>query len=83
MSAYENARNGVYTSKLSYKDDPEGYRLDSWSLELQFRKDLEIEFDVVGNPKADLLYSKAYDAGHASGFEEIYGRYADLVDLIK
>ena len=47
-----------------------------------FRRNLEDEFGVIGNPKADQLFAKAYERGHSGGFREVYHEYADLVELI-
>lgn len=48
-----------------------------------FRRDLEREHDVKDNPKADLLWAKAWERGHANGHHEVASVYGDLVDLIK
>ena len=48
-----------------------------------FRRDLEREHDVKDNPKADLLWAKAWERGHANGRHEVASVYGDLVDLIK
>jgi hypothetical protein len=61
---------------------------DKWNaeaarLEALFRDDLEKEFEVVGNPKAYMLYRIAYEQGHDSGYESIYSIYEELVVLIK
>lgn len=44
---------------------------------------LEKQFHIVGHPKADKLYSLAYDFGHASGYDEVEYFYAELIELIK
>jgi hypothetical protein len=41
------------------------------------------KYEVSENPKKDLCYSKAYEMGHSSGFNEIEIYFSDLVDLIK
>ena len=35
------------------------------------------------HPKADLLYSKAYEMGHSAGYHEVWNIMQDLVELIK
>jgi hypothetical protein len=48
-----------------------------------FRDDAFAELGIVGNPKADLLLGKAWDLGHAYGYQEVWSHLQDLVDLIK
>lgn len=47
------------------------------------RKKLEVEFGVIGNPKADKLWELAWDYGHSSGPQEVESYYIELVELIK
>lgn len=48
----------------------------------EFRKDLFDDLGITDNPKRDLLYAKAYERGHSSGYSEIANVAYDLVDLI-
>lgn len=48
----------------------------------QFKHDLEKHFGTTGKPKADLLWQKTWELGHAYGFEEVFSHYADLHELI-
>lgn len=83
MNVYQKLTNGEYKPKIFYADGPEEFRKETQILERQFQNDLADEFGVVDNPKADLLYSKAYERGHAYSLNEVYIHYADLVELIK
>lgn len=48
-----------------------------------FRSDLEDEYGVPhDHPKAQLLWERAWDLGHANGLYEVLNHYEDLVDLI-
>lgn len=38
---------------------------------------------LVGNPKLDLLYDKAWEIGHANGFSEVEFWFEDLAELIR
>lgn len=49
----------------------------------QFKHDLYEDSGVENNPKRDLLFSKAWELGHSSGFTEVVCYFNDLVDLIK
>ncbi len=69
-------------AKLDYDAARAAYNADNGRLENQFQADLEAEFGTAGNPKAALLYSKAYSNGHSAGMTEVAAVYGDLVDLI-
>jgi len=52
-------------------------------LKAEHQAKMEEEHGTAENPKAALLYQKAWDLGHAYGFSEVASHYADLVDLIQ
>jgi hypothetical protein len=52
-------------------------------IDTQFMEDVFIELNIEDNPKRELLYSKAYELGHSSGYNEIYNYMLELVDLIR
>jgi hypothetical protein len=54
----------------------------SAALEAEFRHDLEVTYHMVGHPKADLLYGKAYQRGHSGGHSNVASEYADMVELV-
>ena len=82
-----------YKSKLpypagSYKDPAvkaarDAYNTDTQRLLNEFQADLAKEYGVTGNPKEPLLFSKAWELGHAYGVSEVASHYDDLVCLIK
>ena len=49
----------------------------------EFQTDVFKELGIENNSKKNLLLSKAWDIGHASGYHEVYYYAAELVDLIK
>lgn len=49
----------------------------------QVKSDLEAEHGLAGHPKADILWSKAWDHGHSSGYDEIISVYEDLAELLQ
>ena len=60
---------------------------DEWQseqarLEAEFREELFRDLKIADHPKRDLLFQKAWDRGHASGYAEVYNVALDLVDLI-
>jgi hypothetical protein len=76
LEAYEAAREGFQAARAAWAHK-------SLALERQFREDLEHYYEMVGHPKADLLYGKAYELSHSGGLEEIANTYSDLVELVK
>lgn len=48
----------------------------------EFKNDLAEENGVKNSPKLDLLWSKAWDMGHSSGFSEVKHYFEELVELI-
>jgi hypothetical protein len=49
----------------------------------EFKAELLKELDIENNPKAELLYSIAWEKGHSGGLCDIWSEACDLVDLIK
>lgn len=45
--------------------------------------ELAKEHGLTGHPKANLLYSMAYDRGHSAGMLEVAEIYETLADLLK
>ena len=48
----------------------------------QFKRDALDDLGLLNHPKADLLFSKAWEHGHSSGLHEVYSWMDDLSDLI-
>ena len=75
---------------IEYVFDEQGYNAAllmyfsaEQSLQDEFKEDLFEECGVTKNPKAELLFSKAWNRGHAGGFGDVHSIFHDLVDLIK
>ncbi len=49
----------------------------------KFKEELFKDLCIEDNPKRDLLFQKAWDSGHASGWHEVWNHAVELVDLIK
>lgn len=73
----------ISTDLVAFAAATNAYSDDDFRLMKLFQSDLADEFGVEHNTKRDLLYSKAWERGHASGLSEVYNSYLDLVDLIK
>lgn len=65
------------------KDAYQAYREEGNRLQELFKQDLFDEFDVVDNPKAEQAYAIAWQEGHWAGFQEVYGEFEKIVELIK
>lgn len=73
----------MYDAHLKeYREQLNHYNARTRQLEDVFKADLEAEFGMVGHVKADLLYSKAWQMGHAHGLREVANYYSDLVELV-
>jgi hypothetical protein len=69
--------------KVAYGAALTAYGAETARLEAQFKHDMLIELGVVGHPKADELYSIAWEMGHSAGYSEVASYMWDMVDLIK
>lgn len=73
----------LITDRDGMKAARQAYQEENNRLELKFRADLEADYDMTGHPKADLLFQKAWDQGHSSGYAEVANTYDDLYELVK
>lgn len=48
----------------------------------KFKDDALYDLGLTDNPKADLLFSKAWEHGHSSGLYEVFSWMEDLAELI-
>jgi hypothetical protein len=92
INAYRNKM--AYPKKADFVDMSTGdlaeyrkaigaYNAETDRLKALFQVDLEADNDMVGHPKAELLFTKAWDMGHAAGYHEVKGYYEDLLELVK
>jgi len=59
------------------------YQAEERRLQDQFKADALAELGLTGHPKADLLFSLAWDEGHSSGFQEVFGHMERMADLVR
>lgn len=83
MDVSEKIESGAYTNKLIRRHDVRAYARETAELMSQFQRDLEVEFSLVGNPKAGLLFDKAWELSHSYGLREVHDTYGDLAELVK
>lgn len=86
---YENAGGFPYVSYREANNDPTKAAARKKFYEIQYQREDEFkadafeELDITGNPKAELLFNKAYEAGHSNGYSEVWIQMTNFVDLIK
>jgi hypothetical protein len=73
----------IEDDKVAYRAATQAYGAETARLETKFRDDLEEEYDMVGHPKADILFSKAWQMGHSAGYGEVASYYDELYDLVR
>jgi hypothetical protein len=66
----------------SYKAALTAYGRETVRLESLFRRDLFEDLGITDNPRADKLYSMAWEHGHSVGYSEVYNYACDLAELI-
>ncbi len=69
--------------EVGFKAAREEYNRQESSIDKRFFEYFCEELDIVGHPKAALLYAKAYEHGHSSGHAEIMNYGEILVNLIR
>jgi len=67
---------------IAFREGRATYRALTNSLQAKLRADLEVEYEMVGHPKADLLWTKAWNAGHGTGLGDVIYHYGDLHELV-
>jgi hypothetical protein len=94
-SVYQKILDRQYTTTLPYPKAPRSswgdedkalcaaYKADADRLDEQFKIDALQELGVSGHPKAQKLYSLAYEHGHTGGYSDIWSYLNDFADLIK
>lgn len=50
---------------------------------LEFKGDLFKECGVENDPARELIFTKAWDIGHAYGYSEVYSKFEDLLEFVK
>ena len=80
-----NIESGKYNNTLPWGKQGErrAYHEEEARLTALFKKDCLAELGLVAHPKADLLFSKAWENGHASGYSDVLYWMQYLSDLIE
>jgi hypothetical protein len=72
-----------YPNIEDYRAAYYAYNAETARLMVLFQTDLEKDNDMIGHPKAELLFRKAWEMGHSAGFHEVKGHYEDLLELVR
>lgn len=71
------------TDEVALKKAKDAYGAEQQRIMAEFKRDLLADLGIENHPLREKLYSKAWEDGHSSGFEEIYNCALNLVDLIE
>lgn len=86
MSLDFNAYKGTAPFVTRTKD-PAGnaaYHADQAACKKRFKADLLADLDIAADhPKADRFFELVWDAGHSSGYQEVYNVALDWADLMR
>lgn len=83
MDIEQNIKDGKYEAKAPYtKENRAKWCEEMASMARLLRHDLEEEYATANHPKAQLLWDKAWEAGHSEGYESVRWNYSDLHELI-
>ena len=80
---YPNALIQEVLDEDAYKARRQEYDIESAKLDREFQNDLFEDYGVSDNPKRFKCFELAWEHGHSSGLEEVYGYFGDLVVLIQ
>ena len=80
---YPNALIQEVLDEDAYKARRQEYDVESAKLHREFQNDLFEDYGVSDNPKRFKCFELAWEHGHSSGLEEVYGYFGDLVVLIQ
>lgn len=89
MDIYEKIKTNYYRTKLPYVNmyqDPSGYDAyhhDQCSLDSEFQEDALEHAGLTNHPKANKVWSMAWDHGHSAGWSEILYWVVELSTLVK
>jgi hypothetical protein len=82
MDEYPNAVIQEVINEEGYKAHQKQYGEEKHKLHEEFINDLFEDFNVADNPKRHKAFELAWEQGNAYGFEEVYNKFYDLVELI-
>ena len=90
VGIFERLERGDYRNKLEYPtgrydgaaERRKEYREEDNRIRRAFREDVLRDVGLDGHPKASMLWDKAWERGHSSGYYEVYNEVLDLSELL-
>lgn len=79
MNIVAKIKNGCYETKAKFPK--ERMKENCWKREM-FKKDVFENFGVTDNPKAERCFEIAWEDCHSYGFNEVFNKFGELIDLI-
>jgi len=71
-----------YNNSIELAEARKKYREHINEQNMRFKKYLFTINNIVDNPKAELLWQKAWDYGHANGLYDVENNFNKLINLI-
>ena len=83
MDIRQNLKDGKYTNNLPWVPNTlrTAYRAEEQRIVAQLKADLFESWNVSGK-KAEMVWDRAWDDGHADGYYSVIDHFEDLVELI-
>jgi hypothetical protein len=69
--------------EVSYQAHLKHYHEEIKKLQDEFKYDLMKKYNVLGHPKADECFYKAWDFGESSGLYDVEDYFRNLIELVK
>lgn len=69
--------------EISYQAHLKHYHTEIKKLQDEFRDDLIEKYDMIGHPKANDCFLKAWDFGSGAGFWEVEDYFMNLIELVR
>jgi len=88
-SGYYSGNGFPYVSITEAKTDNtkryerERYEANSRKRHVEFKADALEELSLTNHPKAHLLFNKAWEMGHSSGYSEVWYYMCELEELVR
>jgi hypothetical protein len=82
MDIRANIEAGKYEAKVPFSSkNRDAYRASSREATDLFRADMAKSFEVPSGPIEKAIWEKAWEDGHADGYNSVYQEYDELVDF--
>ena len=82
VRAFADALEAWENGQSEYDEQMRKYREAEMEVHARFKKDVLEKNGLKDHPKADLVYSKAWEHGHASGFHDVAYWVGELAELV-